>query len=120
MVLLLLSFLEVSSLGNGAHGQSAQRKLRFTPLMRVETAKIVVAANGKGTYEITDQLASAVTSAVQTRAVTVFVRHTSCGLIMMENADPPARRDRVRRVADKPFGSIIQRPSPGWDRTRSA
>jgi len=29
--------------------------------MRVETAKIVVATNGKGTYEITDQLASAVT-----------------------------------------------------------
>jgi hypothetical protein len=69
MVLLLLSFLEVSSLGNGAHGQSAQRKLRFTPLMRVETAKIVVAANGKGTYEITDQLASAVMSAVQSQAM---------------------------------------------------
>ena len=67
MVFLLLSFLEVSSLGNGAHCQSAQRKLRFTPLMRVETPKIVVATNGKGTYEITDQLTSAVTaSAVQT------------------------------------------------------
>lgn len=52
--------------------------------MRVETAKIVVAANGKGTYEITDQLASAVTNAVQTRALAVFVRHTRSSLIMME------------------------------------
>lgn len=26
-------------------------------------------------------------------AVTVFVRHTSCSLIIMENADPTARRD---------------------------
>jgi hypothetical protein len=43
-------------------GQNAQRKLRSIPMMRVETAKIVVATNGKGTYEITDQLASAVTA----------------------------------------------------------
>ena len=69
MVLLLLSFLKVSSSGNGAHCQSAQRKLGFTALMRVETAKIFVATNRKGTYEITDQLASAVTSAVQSQAM---------------------------------------------------
>ena len=70
--------------------------------MRVETAKIVVATNGKGTYEITDQLASAVTaSGVQTGAVTVFVRHTSCSLIVMENA----------------FGRHYPAPSPGWDKT---
>ena len=63
-------------------------------MKRVETAKIIVATNGKGTYEITDQLASAVTaSEVQTGAVTVFVRHASCSLIVMENADPTARCD---------------------------
>ena len=105
MVLLLLSFLEVSSLGNGARCQSAQRSYASPPLMGVETAKIVVATNGKGTYETTDQLASAVTaSAVRTEAVTVFVRHTSCSLIVM---------------ATTPLEGIIQRPSPGSDRTRS-
>jgi len=31
-------------------------------MIRVETAKIVVATNGKGAYEITNQLASAVTA----------------------------------------------------------
>ncbi len=49
---------------------------------------------GKGTYEITAEVAAAVAaSGVTTGAVTVFVRHTSCSLIIMENADPTARRD---------------------------
>ncbi len=62
--------------------------------MRVETASIVVPTNGKGTYEITDRIAAAVRrSGVTTGVVTVFVRHTSCSLILMENADPTARRD---------------------------
>ncbi len=77
MVLLLLSFLEVSSLGNGAHCQSAQRKLRFTPLMRVETAKIVMAANGK--RDLRDHRSTRVGGDGECSpdgAVTVFVRHT--------------------------------------------
>ncbi len=62
--------------------------------MRVETASIVVPTDGKGTYEITDRIAAAVRrSGVTTGVVTVFVRHTSCSLILMENADPTARRD---------------------------
>ena len=62
--------------------------------MRVETASIVVVTDGKGTYEITDRIAAAVRrSGVTTGVVTVFVRHTSCSLILMENADPTARRD---------------------------
>jgi secondary thiamine-phosphate synthase enzyme len=62
--------------------------------MRVETASIVVPTDGKGTYEITDRIAAAVRRSGVTRGVvTVFVRHTSCSLILMENADPTARRD---------------------------
>ena len=62
--------------------------------MRVETTSIVVPTNGKGTYEITDRIAAAIRrSDVTTGVVTVFVRHTSCSLILMENADPTARRD---------------------------
>ena len=62
--------------------------------MRVETASIVVPTNGKGTYEITDRIAAAVhRSGMTTGVVTVFVRHTSCSLILMENPDSTARRD---------------------------
>ena len=54
----------------------------------------VVSTNGKGTYEITDQVAAEIKrSGIETGTVTVFVRHTSCSLILMENADPSARRD---------------------------
>jgi secondary thiamine-phosphate synthase enzyme len=62
--------------------------------MRVYSANLTFSTRGKGTYEITDQVASAVeASAVQSGTLTVFVRHTSCSLIIMENADPTARRD---------------------------
>jgi secondary thiamine-phosphate synthase enzyme len=82
-------------------------------MMRVETAKIVVATNGKGTYEITDQLASAVTaSEVQTGAVIAFVRHTSCSLIVMENADPTARRD-----LEKFFERLVPEDTPYFEHT---
>jgi len=62
--------------------------------MHVETASIVVVTGGKGTYEITDRIAAAVRqSGVTKGVVTVFVKHTSCSLILMENADSTARRD---------------------------
>lgn len=49
---------------------------------------------GKGTIEITREVAGIVAqSAVRMGTVTVFVRHTSASLVIMENADPSARRD---------------------------
>lgn len=49
---------------------------------------------GKGTYEITREVASIVgRSGISTGMVTVFVKHTSASLVIMENADPSARRD---------------------------
>jgi secondary thiamine-phosphate synthase enzyme len=49
---------------------------------------------GKGTYEITDEVQGIVTrSKIATGTATVFVRHTSCSLVIMENAAPAARRD---------------------------
>ena len=49
---------------------------------------------GKGTYEITREVASIVgRSGISTGTVTVFVKHTSASLVVMENADPSARRD---------------------------
>ena len=49
---------------------------------------------GKGLYEITDDVQSKIDrSGVRNGTVTVFVQHTSCSLLIMENADPTARRD---------------------------
>ena len=53
-----------------------------------------VHTHGKGTSEITSQIAAIVSrSSIQNGTVTVFVRHTSASLVIMENADPSARRD---------------------------
>ena len=62
--------------------------------LRVHTEPITVRTAGKGTYEITQQVAEVLTrSGVAAGTVTIFVQHTSCSLIIMENADPTARRD---------------------------
>ena len=62
--------------------------------MRVHTAHFEVQTHGKGTYEITRDVEKVVAeSNIETGTATVFVRHTSCSLIMMENAAPEARRD---------------------------
>lgn len=56
--------------------------------------KFEVGTRGKGTYEITDEVAEIVrASGVKDGQVTVFVQHTSASLVIMENADPSARRD---------------------------
>ena len=62
--------------------------------MILHHAQLEVRTSGKGTYEITDRVAAEVrTSGVRTGTATIFVQHTSCSLIIMENADPSARRD---------------------------
>ena len=56
--------------------------------------QIEIRTNGKGLYEITDELQSTIDKrGVQNGTATVFVQHTSCSVIIMENADPTARRD---------------------------
>ena len=49
---------------------------------------------GQGLYEITDLVASALESAQEPQGLcTLYIRHTSCSLIIQENADPSARHD---------------------------
>ncbi len=49
---------------------------------------------GKGTTEITAACEGVVSrSGVRTGLATVFVQHTSCSLVIFENADPSARTD---------------------------
>jgi len=53
-----------------------------------------VRTHGKGLYEITDEVQSKIDNCgVRNGTVTVFVQHTSCSIVVMENADPTARRD---------------------------
>ena len=55
---------------------------------------LTIRTRGKGTYEITDDVARIVrASGVTTGTATVFVRHTSASLVIYENADPSARAD---------------------------
>ena len=62
--------------------------------MRVLTKNFAVATTGKGTYEITDKIEAIVReSKIENGILSVFVQHTSCSLIVMENADPTARHD---------------------------
>lgn len=62
--------------------------------VRVHTEMLDLRTTGKGTYEITEQVSEILgRSGIVDGTMTVFVRHTSCSLIIMENADPTARRD---------------------------
>ena len=62
--------------------------------MPSQASEFTVHTTGKGTYELTARLEEIVAQAgVTIGTVTVFVRHTSASLVIMENADPSARTD---------------------------
>jgi len=62
--------------------------------MTSHSETLSVRTHGKGTTEITREIASIVSRAwIEHGTVTIFVRHTSASLVIMENADPSARRD---------------------------
>jgi len=59
----------------------------FTKILRLRSQP-------KSTLEFTDALHQTLRESGQTEGVmTVFCRHTSCSLVIMENADPSARYD---------------------------
>ena len=62
--------------------------------MHVHHDGLEVRTHGKGLYEITDDVQSKIDNCrVRNGTVTVFVQHTSCSIVVMENADPTAQRD---------------------------
>ncbi|PQJ29366.1 secondary thiamine-phosphate synthase enzyme YjbQ [Rubritalea profundi] len=62
--------------------------------MAVFTKELEFQTSGKGTYEISHEVERIVEqSNVRHGTVTIFVKHTSASLVLMENADPSARRD---------------------------
>ncbi|MDX3926840.1 MAG: secondary thiamine-phosphate synthase enzyme YjbQ [Shinella sp.] len=74
---------------------------------------VSIATRGQGLYEFTGEAQSFVGgSGVETGLLTVFVRHTSCSLLIQENADPDVRRD-----LDQFFRRLVppsDDPSMGW------
>lgn len=56
--------------------------------------EFVVPTNGQGLYEFTGQLRRWIKPTGQgTGLLTLFVRHTSCSLLIQENADPEVQSD---------------------------
>ncbi|WP_349435041.1 secondary thiamine-phosphate synthase enzyme YjbQ [Pararhizobium sp. A13] len=54
---------------------------------------ISLSTRGAGLYEFTGEAQAFVRNSVEEGLLTVFVRHTSCSLLIQENADPDVRRD---------------------------
>lgn len=62
--------------------------------MAAHADTITIPTRGKGTYEVTTACERIVqASGIRTGTATVFVQHTSCSLVIYENADPSARTD---------------------------
>ena len=74
---------------------------------------VTVSTRGQGLYEFTREAEAFVRKAgVETGLLTVFVRHTSCSLLIQENADPDVRRD-----LDRFFRRLVppsDDPAMGW------
>ncbi len=62
--------------------------------MAIYQETLTLRPRGRGLHEFTDDLARVVRASGLSRGIAqVFCRHTSCSLVIMENADPSARRD---------------------------
>lgn len=62
--------------------------------MAIFRTTLTVRTRGAGMHEITDEVARVIGGSGMTDGIVqVFCQHTSCSLLLMENADPSARRD---------------------------
>lgn len=62
--------------------------------MAVFQATFSIRTDHAGLHEITDEVARTVShSKIAQGLATIFCQHTSCSLVLMENADPSARHD---------------------------
>jgi secondary thiamine-phosphate synthase enzyme len=81
-----------------------------------------IGTSGQGLYEFTGRAARFIEgSGVETGLLTVFVQHTSCSLLIQENADPDVRRDleaffrRLVPPADDPAMDYLVHRTEGPD-----
>lgn len=90
--------------------------------MSGEQARLAIETRGPGLYEFTDEVARFVReTGVDTGLLTLFVRHTSCSLLIQENADPDVRADlaaffaRLVPPADDPSMAYLTHRAEGPD-----
>ncbi|MFC7291406.1 secondary thiamine-phosphate synthase enzyme YjbQ [Hirschia litorea] len=58
--------------------------------------QFTIESNGQGLYEFTDSVRNFVAkSGAESGLLTLFVRHTSCSILVQENADPSVLHDLV-------------------------
>lgn len=84
--------------------------------------RLTIETRGAGLYEFTDAAVRFVREAeVEAGMLTLFVRHTSCSLLIQENADPDVRRDlaaflsRLVPPADDPAMAYLRHRAEGPD-----
>jgi secondary thiamine-phosphate synthase enzyme len=90
--------------------------------MAGKQTRLTIETRGAGLYEFTDQAVRFVREAgVDAGLLTLFVRHTSCSLLIQENADPDVRRDlaaffaRLVPSADAPAMAYLTHRAEGPD-----
>ena len=85
--------------------------------MRQASTRIEIATSGQGLVDFTRDVANWVgAQGFETGLLTLFCRHTSCSLLLQENAAPAARRDLERffaRIA--PEGADYEHDEEGPD-----
>ncbi len=81
--------------------------------MAVYTEEITVNTSGKGTYELSEKISQGlIKSGLNEGTVTVFCQHTSCSLVIMENADPTVRID-----LENYFDKLVPENNPDFTHT---
>jgi secondary thiamine-phosphate synthase enzyme len=95
----------------------AMERRRILVGMKNHQGEIARPTKGRGLYDITQEIASIVrASGVSTGLCTIFVQHTSCSLVIQENADPSVRRDMERWISRlAPEGSDYEHDAEGPD-----
>lgn len=85
--------------------------------MPLHQAILTVRATGQGTHEITEAVVRELArSGLKRGVVVLFCQHTSCSLLIMENADPSARHDleawlnRLVPDSDRHFTHTLEGP----------
>ncbi len=79
--------------------------------MQQLTETLTLPTRGQGLYEFTQAVRDFIAgSEVSTGLLTVFVRHTSCSLLIQENADPDVQTDLLgffKRIAPEGMDWVV-------------
>ncbi len=62
-------------------------------MVKMTQTTLRIATRGQGLYDVTEPIRDCLPAGDGPGLCHVFVRHTSCSLLVQENADPTARRD---------------------------